>query len=84
MTKAENRAAARAYQREKTRDLDESIRVERVKADLAELARLRKYLLSSRLNPLAARQLIDAIDDYVEKLTGDRRSLHAQNHSIGG
>jgi hypothetical protein len=36
------------------------------------------------LAPLAGRQLIDAIDDYVEKLTGDRRSLHAQNHGIGG
>ncbi|KJC56624.1 hypothetical protein UP10_33655 [Bradyrhizobium sp. LTSPM299] len=66
------------------RELDEAIRAERINADLAELARLRKYLLSSRVAPLAGRQLIDAIDDYVEKLTGDRRSLHAQNHSIGG
>lgn len=28
--------------------------------------------------------LIDAIDDYAEKLTGDRGTLHAQTHSIGG
>ena len=28
--------------------------------------------------------LIEAIDDYVENLTGDRRALHTQGHSIGG
>jgi hypothetical protein len=27
--------------------------------------------------------LTKAIDDYVERLTGDRRTLHGQNHSIG-
>jgi hypothetical protein len=32
---------------------------------------------------MGRRDLIDAIDDYVGKLTGDRRALHAQNHSIG-
>jgi hypothetical protein len=29
------------------------------------------------------RDLIDAIDDHAEKLTGDRRALHAPHHSIG-
>ena len=27
--------------------------------------------------------LTKATDDYVERLTGDRRTLHAPNHSIG-
>jgi hypothetical protein len=29
------------------------------------------------------RPLIDAIDDYVEQITGDRTRLHSQHHSIG-
>jgi hypothetical protein len=32
---------------------------------------------------LPGRELIDAVDEYVEKLTGDRGALHAQNHGIG-
>ena len=30
-----------------------------------------------------AHELIDAIDDYVQKLTGDRTALHAKNHKCG-
>jgi hypothetical protein len=37
MTKAENRAAAKAYHQERMRKLDEEAEAERVKADLAEL-----------------------------------------------
>jgi hypothetical protein len=84
MTKAENRAAARAYQQEKMRKLGEAIEAERVKADLEQLQKLRDYLIFKSRTGVPGRPLIDAIDDYVEKLTGDRRSLHAQNHSIGG
>jgi hypothetical protein len=45
---------------------------------------LRKYLIFDRKVAIPGRDLIDAIDDYAEKLTGDRRALHAQHHSIGG
>jgi hypothetical protein len=47
------------------------------------LQKLRDYLIHKSRTAVPGRPLIDAIDDYVEKLTGDRRSLHAQNHSIG-
>lgn len=43
--KAENRAAAKAYHKERKRKLDEEAEAERVKADLAELDRLRRYLI---------------------------------------
>jgi hypothetical protein len=32
---------------------------------------------------MGRRDLIDAIDDYVEKLTSDRAALHARSSSIG-
>ena len=47
------------------------------------IGQLRRYLIFDTRAREPARELIDAIDDYVEKLTGDRRTLHAQNHSIG-
>jgi hypothetical protein len=45
MTKVENRAAAKAYHQERMRKLDEKAEAERIKADLAELDRLRRYLI---------------------------------------
>ena len=50
---------------------------------LGHLAALRKYLIFDRKAGVSADSLIKAIDDYAEKLTGDRRALHAQHHSIG-
>jgi hypothetical protein len=55
-----------------------------IAADLDHLAVLRKYLIFDRKAGVSADSLIKAIDDYAEKLTGDRRALHAQHHSIGG
>jgi hypothetical protein len=55
-----------------------------VKADLAELERLRRYLILNMKSHADGRPLIDAIDDLAEKLTGDRTALHAPRHSIGG
>ncbi|MBB4362157.1 hypothetical protein GGD65_003182 [Bradyrhizobium sp. CIR18] len=53
-----------------------------IEAELNELDRLRRYLIRERtLGP--SRQLVDAIDDYVEQLTGDRTKLHARSSSIG-
>jgi hypothetical protein len=61
----------------------EEWRAQAVAADLDQLDKLRRYLIFDTRAREPARELIDAIDDYVEKLTGDRRTLHAQNHSIG-
>ena len=83
MTKAENRAAAKAYQQEKHRKWREEAHASAVAADLEQLAALRKYLIFDRKAGISADGLIKAIDDYVEKLTGDRRALHAQHQSIG-
>jgi hypothetical protein len=75
--------AAKAYQEEKQRKWREEARVTAVAVDLEQLAALRKYLIFERKAGVSADSLIKAIDDYVEKLTGDRRTLHAQHHSIG-
>jgi hypothetical protein len=83
MTKAENRAAAKAYQRDKERRWREEARAAAVATDLEHLAALRKYLIFDKKAGVPAHDLISAIDDYAEKLTGDRRALHAQGHSIG-
>jgi hypothetical protein len=83
MTMAENRAAAKAYQEEKQRKWREEAHAAAVAADLEQLAALRKYLIFSRKVAIPGRELIDAIDDYAEKLTGDRRTLHARSSSIG-
>ena len=83
MTKAENRAAAKAFDEDRERKRREEWRAQAVAADLDQLDKLRRYLIFDTKAREPARELIDAIDDYVEKLTGDRRTLHAQNHSIG-
>ncbi len=82
MTKAENRAAAKAWHEERRRQRDAEARAKAVEAELVELNRLRRYLIRERTLGYV-RPLIEAIDDYVEQLTGDRTRLHAQNHSIG-
>ncbi|MFK4530926.1 hypothetical protein ABIF90_008907 [Bradyrhizobium japonicum] len=51
------------------------------RGDLAELGRLRHYLIFGRKDNRAHREkLMKAIDDYVEEMTGDWTWLHAQNH----
>lgn len=82
MTKAENRAAAKAWHEEWRRQRDAEARQKAIETELNELDRLRRYLIRDRtLGP--SRQLVDAIDDYVEELTGDRTKLHARSSSIG-
>jgi hypothetical protein len=54
-----------------------------VAEDLEQLRVLRHYLIFKRRVHIPYDDLSKAIDDYVEKLTGDRRTLHAQSHSIG-
>ena len=83
MTKAENRAAAKAYQQEKLQRWRDEAHARAVAEDLEQLDKLRRYLIFSRKVAVPGRDLVDAIDDYVEKLTGDRRTLHAGSSSIG-
>ncbi|MHC2277552.1 hypothetical protein ACVME8_004163 [Bradyrhizobium diazoefficiens] len=84
MTKAENRAAAKAYYQERMRKLNEQSRAADIAADLAELDRLRCYLIRGRrAHGADAEELRIAIDDYVEQLTGDRTKLHTRNHKCG-
>jgi len=83
MTKAENRAAAKAYQNEKRARWREEAHAAAVAADLEQLDTLRRYLIFGRKAAVPADELINAIDDYVERLTGDRRRLHERGSSIG-
>jgi hypothetical protein len=76
-------SAAKAYQQEKLRKWREDAHAAGVAADLERLAASRKYLILDRKVAIPGRDLIEAIDDYAEKLTGDRSVLHAQHHSIG-
>jgi hypothetical protein len=82
MTKTENRAAAKAYHQERMQKRRAEAHAIDVAADLEELRRLRHYLIFDRKVLLPYNDLTHAIDDYVERLTGDRRTLHAPGHSI--
>ena len=84
MTKAENRAAAKAYRQQKLREMAQAIHSERVAADLAELDKLRRYLIFKSESRGPRDALFSAIDDYVEALTGDRSRLHDYGHSSIG
>jgi hypothetical protein len=83
MTKTENRAAAKAYQQEKERRWREEAHAANVAADLEQLRILRNYLIFKAKVRIPDDDLRKAIDDHVEKLTGDRTKLHAPHHSIG-
>ena len=84
MTKAENRAAARAWHQLRMRQRAEEVRAEAIATDLAELGRLRHYLIFGRKDRRADREkLMSAIDDYVGEMTVDRTALHAKNHKCG-
>jgi hypothetical protein len=75
MTKAENRAAAKAYQEEKHRKWREEAHAAAVAADLRATRRPPEYLIFDRKAGVSADSLIKAIDDYAEKL--DRRPARA-------
>lgn len=83
MTKTENRAAAKAYHQERMQRLRREWRDQAVAADLEQLRILRDYLIFHTKAREPARDLLDAIDNYVERLTGDRTALHGHAHSIG-
>jgi len=84
MTKAENRAAARAYAAEKKRRFEEDQERAGRAADLEALRIIRDYLIFKAKNRGDAYdRLKTAIDDYAGELTGDRTALHAKSASIG-
>jgi hypothetical protein len=83
MTKAENRAAAKADHQERMQRHREEAHALAVAEDLEQLRRIRHYLIFNKMAGIPHHDLTKTIDDYVEKLTGDRRTLHAPNHSIG-
>jgi hypothetical protein len=83
MTKAENRTSAKAYREEQMKKMRDESRAKNVEADLNGLNKLRNYLLFDSRTRVSGLPLMDAIDDYVEKLTGDRTTLHAKSCSIG-
>lgn len=83
MTKAENRAAAKAYQEEKLRKWREEAHAANVKADLEQLEKLRRYIVFNWKSGARPEALKNAIDDCAEILTGDRTALHEKGSSIG-
>jgi hypothetical protein len=83
MTKSENRAAARAHAEQREQQRKEAARQEAIKTDLEQLAALRDYLIFRKRSSEPAEELIRAIDDYIERLTGDRTALHSKSSSIG-
>jgi hypothetical protein len=84
MTKAENRAAAKAWREYREQQRRDAERAADIAADLAELDRLRCYLIRGRrAHGADEEKLRSAIDDYVEQLTGDRTALHTKNHKCG-
>ena len=64
--KAENRAAAKAYQEEKLRKWRQEAHAIAGAADLEQLAALRKYLIFDKKAGVSLNSLIKAIDDHVE------------------
>lgn len=83
MTKADNRAAARAFAAEQDAKRRLAIHADAVQADLEQLEKLRRYLITGLRSGVPSGDLVSAIDDYAEKLTGDRTALHAKSSSIG-
>ncbi len=84
MTKAENRAAGRAWAAEKQRRFQEERERALRAADLEALRVLRDYLIfKANTRGDAWERLRGAIDDYAGEITGDRTALHAKPASIG-
>jgi hypothetical protein len=83
MTKAENRAAAKAWHAEREAARRAIARADAAEVDLAELDRLRRYLIFNLRSSVDPHPLLDAIDDFAKKLTRDRTALHGHGHSIG-
>lgn len=84
MTKAENRAAGRAYAAEKQRRFQEEQEQKGRAADLEALRVIRHYLIfKAKTRGDAHERLRVAIDDYAGEITGDRTALHSKTASIG-
>jgi hypothetical protein len=80
VTKAENKAAAKAYLQEKqAREREERLRQD-IAADLEQLRIFRDYFSRERkVWSINTATLISLIDDYAERLTGRRDALWAKD-----
>lgn len=75
MTKAENRAAAKAYHLEREAERRVIARAEAAKADLAELGRLRHYLIFGLKSSVDRRPLIEATSSALIHLCDPRPTV---------
>ena len=83
MTKAENRAAAKAWQEERQRQYREDQHKANVAADVEKLTEFRWYIMLHRkVMDVNADPLIAAIEEHAERLTGDKHALSLKSHSI--
>ncbi len=73
MTKVENRAAAREWHRQRQKELRDEMHRAAVAADLAELGRLRRYLIFQAQAGVSTARLIDAIDHHAEGVVAQPR-----------
>lgn len=71
-----------AWHEARMRQRTEEAQAVAVQAEFAELDRLRRYFIPDRTLGYT-RLLVDAIDDHVEQITGDRTRLHARSCSVG-
>jgi hypothetical protein len=83
MTKAENRAAAKAWRDEWQRQAREEQHKADVAADIEKLTEFRWYvMLHRRVKEVDADPLIAAIEEHAERLTGEKGTLSLKGHSI--
>jgi hypothetical protein len=83
MTKAENRAAAKAWHAERQRQMRAEMHQANVAADIEKLREFRWYIMLHRkVLEVDADPLIAAIEAHAERLTGDKHALSLQGHSI--
>lgn len=79
MTKKMNHLAAKQWAEERDRQRAEEIDCANIAHDLAKLQEFRDFLIHKKLSGVPAQNLIDAIDDHAEKLTGNRETLWAKD-----
>jgi hypothetical protein len=83
MTKAENRAAGKAWHEERQRRAREDQHRANVALDIEKLTEFRWYIkLHRKVREVDADPLIAAIEEHAERLTGEKRTLSLKAHSI--
>ncbi|MBR0849992.1 hypothetical protein JQ543_19725 [Bradyrhizobium diazoefficiens] len=82
MSKAFNRAQAKAYIEERQRLQQDEQHKKNVREELAVLRTFREYMQRNRPTSTTLGSLIAAVDAYVEQLTGDPHTLWASSADI--